>query len=67
MVEIQQHKFPQLAAMARDVFAAVGTSTPSERAFSSSKETITDRRNRLLPDIVEALQVCMSMLKNGTQ
>ena len=53
----QQHKFPQLAAMARDVFSAVGTSTPSERAFSSSKETITDRRNRLGVKTVEALQV----------
>ena len=58
-----QSQFPQLAAMARDVFSAVGTSTPSERAFSSSKETITDRRNRLGAQTVEALQVTKGMLK----
>ena len=58
-----QSQFPQLAAMARDVFSAVGTSTPSERAFSSSKETITDRRNRLGVKTVEALQLTKGMLK----
>jgi hypothetical protein len=58
-----QSQFPQLAAMARDVFSAVGTSTPSERAFSSSKETITDRRNRLGVETVEALQLTKGMLK----
>lgn len=59
-----QKQFPQLAAMARDVLSAVGTSTPSERAFSSSKETSSDRRNRLSPITMEALQVCKSWLKN---
>ena len=52
-----------LAAMARDIFSAVATSTPSERAFSAGKETITDRRNRIGHDVVEALQISKSAFK----
>ncbi|KAF8493534.1 hypothetical protein JB92DRAFT_2750231, partial [Gautieria morchelliformis] len=35
----------------------------SERAFSSSRITITKRRNRLKGDVVEALQVVKCRLK----
>ena len=61
--KFNEHRFPQLAAMARDIFSAVATSTPSERAFSAGKETITDRRNRIGHDVVEALQISKSALK----
>ena len=52
------------ASIARDVLAIQASSVSSERAFSSASITITKRRNRLLPDIVEALQGLMSKIAN---
>ncbi len=40
-----------------DVLPIQGTSVPCERVFSSSKETDTARRNRLTPEMMEALQI----------
>jgi hypothetical protein len=40
-----------------DVLPAQASSVPSERVFSSSKETCTTRRASLLPPVLEALQV----------
>jgi len=37
-----------------------------ERVFSSSKLTITDRRNRLKEDIIEGIECQKSWLKGGT-
>jgi hypothetical protein len=41
------------------------SSVPCERVFSSSKETITARRNALSPDLVEALQLLKYSTKQG--
>ena len=41
---------------ARDYLAIMPTSVSSERAFSQGGITIRDRRTRLKPDVVEALQ-----------
>jgi len=38
---------------------------PCERVFSSSKETITARRNALSPCLIEALQLLKYTTKNG--
>ena len=39
---------------------------PCERVFSSSKETTTPRRNKLHPQLVEALQVLKFGQKHAT-
>lgn len=46
-----------------DIIPVQASSVPCERVFSSSKETITARRNSLSPRVVEALQ----LLKYGTK
>ncbi|KAG2051779.1 hypothetical protein BDR06DRAFT_573452 [Suillus hirtellus] len=40
-----------------DVLPAQASSVPSERVFSSSKETCMDRRANLSPPVLEALQI----------
>jgi hypothetical protein len=42
----------------------MASSVSSERAFSSAALTITDRRNRLKGDVVEALQVMKCILRH---
>ena len=63
----QKHsiQYPILASMACDYLAVQGSATPSERAFSSAALTDTKRRNRLTPDIFEALQILKSAYWNG--
>lgn len=53
--------YPTLAKMARDFLAIPGSSTASERQFSSARHIGTDFRNRLSPTMFEAVQV----LKGG--
>jgi hypothetical protein len=48
-------------SIARDYLPIMASSVSSERAFSSAGITISKRRNRLKPDIVEALQ-CLKCL-----
>jgi hypothetical protein len=43
--------------LAVDVLAIQGSSVPCERVFSSGKETMTARRNRIKYDLMEALQM----------
>jgi hAT family C-terminal dimerisation region len=43
--------------MALDYLPIQATSVPCERAFSSSAETDTERRNRIKYDFMEALQI----------
>jgi hypothetical protein len=47
------------------VLAVPATSVPSERIFSSSAQTDTQRRNRLSPAMMEALQVLKFNHRNG--
>ena len=51
--------------MARDYLAVQGSAVLSERAFSSSALTATRRRNRLTPELFEALQMLKSAYRNG--
>ena len=60
-----QTQYPTLARMARDYLAIQGSSVPSERAFSSGALTGTLRRNRLLPESFEALQILKGAYKSG--
>jgi hAT family C-terminal dimerisation region len=48
-----------------DILPIQASSVPCERVFSSSKETITARRNSLSPQLVEALQLLKFSTKQG--
>lgn len=48
-------RYPVWASLARDYLFIMATSVSSERTFSAAGIIITKRRNRLLPDIIEAL------------
>jgi hAT family protein len=65
-----KHRYPRLACMARDYLAIPASSVPSEQCFSSSKNLITDNRNRLLGKTVRACMCLKSWwtgpLKNST-
>jgi hypothetical protein len=51
--------------MARDYLPIQGSATPSERAFSSASLTDSKQRNRLAPEMFEALQNLKSVYRNG--
>ena len=51
--------------MARDYLPIQGSATPSERAFSNASLTDSKQRNRLTPDMFEALQVLKSAYRHG--
>lgn len=60
-----QHRVqqPELAQFALDVLSVLVMSDDNERSVSAAKDMITDRRNRLKADIIEACQC----LKNWLQ
>ncbi|TFY52012.1 hypothetical protein EVJ58_g10253 [Rhodofomes roseus] len=58
-----QTTFPVLFRIAMDYLPIQSTSVPSERAFSSSAETDTPRRNRMGPKLMEATQVSKYLVK----
>ena len=48
-----------------DVLPIQGSSVPCERVFSSAKETLTDHRSRILPELMEGLQLLKYSVKHG--
>jgi hAT family C-terminal dimerisation region len=63
----QRKSYPALSIMALDVLSIPAMSAEPERLFSSAKITITDRRNRLGIDTIEAIECLKSWLgKDGT-
>ena len=48
-----------------DIVPIPGSSVPCERVFSSAKETTTARRNRITPELMEALQMMKYTVKHG--
>jgi hAT family C-terminal dimerisation region len=52
---------------ALDYLAIQGSAVPCERVFSSAKETMTDRRNRIHEGLMEMLQMLKFSLKSGRQ
>ena len=48
-----------------DILAIPGSAVPCERVFSSAKETTSPRRNRIHPDLMEALQMLKFSLRAG--
>ena len=51
--------------MALDLFSIPGMSAECERVFSQAKKMITDERNRLAPEVVEADQLQKQWLLRG--
>ncbi len=64
-LQANQNSFPTLFKLAVDILPIQASSVPCERVFSSSKETITARRNALSPQLVEALQLLKYATKQG--
>ncbi|OBS15909.1 hypothetical protein FPOA_27961 [Fusarium poae] len=58
--ETQQKNHPNLSEMAVGILSIPAMSAEPERLFSGAKITITDRRNRLGSDVVEALECLKS-------
>jgi hypothetical protein len=50
--EANRSRFPTLAVLARKWLGCIATSVPSERAFSTSGNTVTDKRYSLSPTTV---------------
>lgn len=63
--QINAHRYPIWASLARDYLAIMASSVSSERAFSSAGITISKRRSRLKGDIVEALQCLKCMIRKN--
>jgi len=53
-----EQKFKCLAKMARDYLAIPATSVPSEQVFSTGKNLITDKRNRL---VGKTIRMCLCL------
>jgi hypothetical protein len=60
-----QLEYPVLYRMALDLFSMPGMSADCERVFSQTKKMITDERNRLAPEVVEADQLQKHWLMRG--
>jgi hypothetical protein len=60
-------RFPTIFALAMDILPIQGSSVPCERVFSDAKETTTPRRNRLSPEMMEALQMLKFSAKRGRE
>jgi hypothetical protein len=58
--DTQQKAYPNLSKMAIDILSIPAMSAEPERLFSSAKITITDRRNRLGVETIEALECLKS-------
>ena len=48
-----------------DVIPIPGSAVPCERVFSSAKETVSPRRNRIKPELMEALQLLKFSAKHN--
>jgi hypothetical protein len=53
-----QQQFPTLSQMARDYLAIPATSVPCEQVFSTGKNLITDKRNRL---VGKTIRMCLCL------
>lgn len=57
--------YPELIPLALDLFSAPAMSSQCERTFSQAKRIITDERNRLGPEVIEALECQKNWVDHG--
>ena len=67
MIQMNRGDFPTLFSIAMDYLPIQASSVPCERVFSSAKETDSLKRNRILPVLMEALQMLKFSLKKDRQ
>ena len=67
IVTLQENRlrYPTIFALAMDILPIQGSSVPCERVFSSAKETLTDRRSCVQPELMEGLQMLKYLVKQG--
>lgn len=63
----QRKTYPNLSIMALDILSIPAMSAEPERLFSGAKITITDRRNRLGIDSIEAIECLKSWLSKSSR
>ncbi|KAF5343710.1 hypothetical protein D9758_016511 [Tetrapyrgos nigripes] len=63
--EDNQARFPTIFRLALDILPIQASSVPCERVFSSSSDTDTKKRNRISPELNEALQMLKYTLRRG--
>ncbi|KAJ6603665.1 hypothetical protein B0H10DRAFT_1746723, partial [Mycena sp. CBHHK59/15] len=56
---------PTILVLAVDILPIQGSAVPCEHIFSSSADTDTIRRDRIAPDLKEALQMLKFSVKKG--
>ena len=61
----RQRDYPTLCRMAIDLFSAPAMSSECERVFSQAKKLVTDERNRLAADTIEACECQKNWLQHG--
>jgi hypothetical protein len=61
----QRKTYPNLSIMALDILSIPAMSAEPERIFSGAKITITDRRNRLGIESIQAIECLKSWLSKG--
>ena len=63
--QYHSQEYPVLSAMACDYLAIQGSSTASERSFSQGGLTVTQLRNSLSAESVEAVQILKNAYSKG--
>ena len=64
MEPTQRATYPNLSVMALDILSIPAMSTEPERLFSGAGITVTERRNRLDAETIEALECLKSWLRS---
>ncbi|KZT27526.1 hypothetical protein NEOLEDRAFT_1033999, partial [Neolentinus lepideus HHB14362 ss-1] len=57
--------YPTIFKLALDILPIQGSAVPCECVFSSAKETTTDRRSRISPELMEVLQMLKFSIRHG--
>lgn len=58
-------RYPTLRKIARDIFAIPVSTVASESVFSTSGRILSEHRNRLTPEILEALMCSQDWIRNN--
>jgi hypothetical protein len=63
--QAHEHTFPTIFCIAMNYLPIQASAVPCEQVFSSSTETNTKKRNRIWPELMEAIQVLKFSLKKS--